>query len=76
MKGKRSACFATHFDLPAGDCAAAQNADALIIERMPFPAQIGCLKDGEFFFGKKRWMDLQSDRIKRDHRWFGNRHAV
>jgi len=53
MKRKCSAGFATHFDLPAGDRAIAQNADALIIERMPFPAQIGCLKDGEFFFGKE-----------------------
>jgi len=53
MKGKGSAGFATHFDLPAGNCAIAQNADALIIERMPSPAQIRGLKDGEFFFRKE-----------------------
>ena len=54
MEGKCSACFATHFDLPAGNCAMAQNADALIIERMPFPSRIGGLKDVEFFFRKER----------------------
>jgi hypothetical protein len=39
--------------LPPGDRAIAQNADALVVERMPFPAQIGRLKDREFFFWQK-----------------------
>jgi len=54
MKRKCSAGFATHFDLPAGDGAIAQHTDALIIERMPFSAQIGRLKDGEFFLREER----------------------
>jgi hypothetical protein len=53
MHGKGAAGLADDFDLPAGDCAIAQDADALVIQRMPFAAQIGCLKDREFFFREK-----------------------
>ena len=76
MQGKCSARFATDFDLPAGDHAIAQNADALVIERMPFPARIGCLKESELFFREGQWMHLQSDWIKRGRGWFENRGAV
>jgi hypothetical protein len=53
MQRKRAAGFARDFDLPAGNCAIAQNADALIVERMPFPAQICRLKEREFVFGQE-----------------------
>jgi hypothetical protein len=42
--------FSHYFDLPAGDGAIAPDADASIIERMPFPPKVGCLEDREFFF--------------------------
>jgi hypothetical protein len=49
-----SAGFSHHFDLPAGDGAIAQDADASIIERMPFPPNVGRLEDREFFF----WQEM------------------
>jgi hypothetical protein len=39
--------------LPPGYCAIAQDADALVVKRMPFPAQIGGLEEREFFFWEK-----------------------
>jgi len=48
-----SAGFSHYFDLPAGDGALAQDADASIIERMPFPPEVGCPQDLEFFFWKE-----------------------
>ena len=63
MKGKRAAAFAAHLDLPPRDGAIAQNANALVVERMPFSPQIGCLKDGKFFLGEEGWIGLQSERI-------------
>jgi hypothetical protein len=44
---------ADDLDLTAGDCPVAQNADAVIIERIPFPPGIGCLEKGELFFGRE-----------------------
>lgn len=52
------------FDLAAGDRSSAQNTNALIVERMPFAAQIGCLKDGEFFFWWEMEVGLQGSRSK------------
>ena len=46
-------CVADNLDLAAGNSPMAQNADPLIIERMPFPARIGCLEEAEFFFGQE-----------------------
>ena len=54
MNRECPARFAPDFDLAAGDCAIAQHTNALIVERMPFPAQIGCLEDREFIFRKDR----------------------
>jgi hypothetical protein len=45
--------FARHHDLAPGNGAIAQNADALIIERIPFSPEIGYLEDREFFFWKE-----------------------
>ena len=53
MHGISPARFAGDFDLPPGYRAIAQNADALVVERMPFPPPIGHLKDCEFFFWQK-----------------------
>jgi hypothetical protein len=50
VHGIRAAGLACDFDLPARDGAIAQNTDSLVVERMPFPAQIGRLKDRELFF--------------------------
>ena len=76
MKGKRAAGFAAHLDLPPGDRAMAQNANASVVERMPFSPQIGCLKDAKFFLGEEGWIGLQNERIKRPCRSFGNQRAV
>lgn len=46
--------LAGELDLPPGDRAIAQDTDALIVERIPFVAQIGRLKDREFLF----WPEL------------------
>jgi hypothetical protein len=54
MDGKHSAWFAHYLDLPAGDCPVAQHTDALIVERMPFPAQIARLEDRELFIWEDR----------------------
>ena len=54
MKRKCSPWFALHLDLAARDCSIAQHTNALIVERMPFPAQIGGLEDREFLFWKDR----------------------
>jgi hypothetical protein len=40
-------------DLAARDRPVAQDADALIIERVPLPARIGALQNRQFFFGQK-----------------------
>jgi hypothetical protein len=53
MHRARPAGFPPHRDLAAGDCAIAQDADALIIERMPFPSQVRRLEDCEFVFWKE-----------------------
>ena len=53
MQGIGAARFARHFDLPASDRAIAENAHALIVERIPFAAWIGRLEDREFFFWKE-----------------------
>jgi hypothetical protein len=53
VQGIGSARFAGDFDLPSRYRAIAQNTDALIVERMPFPPRIGRLKDREFFFWPK-----------------------
>ena len=37
-------------DLAAGDRAIAENADALIVERIPSSARVSRLQDREFFF--------------------------
>jgi len=53
VHGISPARFAADFDLPPGDRVIAQNADALVVERMPFPPQIDRLQDREFFFWQK-----------------------
>jgi hypothetical protein len=53
MHGISPARFAGNFDLPPGYRAIAQNTDALVVERMPFPAHIVRPKDRELFFWKK-----------------------
>jgi len=55
MNRKRSTGFSRDLDLAAGDCPIAQNADASIVERMPFSAQIARLQDREFLFWKDRF---------------------
>ena len=42
-----------NLDLTAGNSPLTQNADALIIKRLPFSARIGCLQEDEFFFGQE-----------------------
>jgi hypothetical protein len=45
--------FRCDFDLPPGYRAIAQNANAVIVERMPFPAHICRPENREFFFWQK-----------------------
>ena len=53
MEGKWAAWFARHLDLPTGDRAIAQDTNALVVERMPFPAQIARLEKRELVFWKE-----------------------
>lgn len=45
--------FLGDFDLPPGYRTIAQNTNAVIVERMPFPAHISRLENREFFFWQK-----------------------
>ena len=56
--------FRDDFDLPARYGAIAQNTDAMIVQRMPFPPSVGGLDDLEFFFGQKFGIHLRNRRIK------------
>jgi hypothetical protein len=44
---------APELDLAAGDCSPAQNADAPVIQRMPFAPGIGGLENRQFFLRQK-----------------------
>lgn len=48
-----AARIASYLDLAAGNRAVAKDANALVIERMPFAPRIGHLEECEFFFGKE-----------------------
>ena len=50
MNGKRPARDAVDLHLPPGDRAIAQDTDTLVVERMPFPAQIDGLEKRELVF--------------------------
>ena len=76
MEGECAAWFARHLDLPAGDRAIAQDTNALIVERMPFPAQIGRLEERELVFWKEWCVHLKSAQFKAGQRPFGNRHRL
>jgi len=65
MEGQCAAWFARYLDLPAGYRAIAQNANALIIERMPFPAQIGRLEERELVLWKKRLVHWKRAQFRR-----------
>jgi hypothetical protein len=74
MERQCAAGFARHFDLPAGDRSIAQNADALIVERMPFAPQIGRLEEREFVFRKQWRVHFESVQIKAGPKSPGHRH--
>ena len=76
MEGECAAWFARHKDLPAGDRAIAQDTNALIVERMPFPAQIGRLKECELIFWQESCVHLKGAQFKAGQRRFGNRHRL
>ena len=73
MKRECAAGFARDLDLPAGDRAIAQDTNALIVERMPSPAQIGRLEERELVFWKEWYVHLKSAQFKAGQRTFGNR---
>jgi hypothetical protein len=50
MHGVSAARFTPNFDLASSDRAIAQDADAPVIQRMPFAAHVGPLEDRELFF--------------------------
>lgn len=66
MNRVRAARLAPEFNLPACDRAVAQDANALVVQRMPFSPKIGRLKDRQFFFWKERFIHLESERSKAD----------
>jgi hypothetical protein len=76
MKGESAARFVRHLNLTAGDCAIAQDTNALIVERMPFPAQIGRLEERELVFWPEWCAHFKGTQIKVGQRWFGNRHRL
>jgi hypothetical protein len=45
--------------LAAGDGAIAQDTHALVVERMPFPAQIGSLKERKFVFWRQQCVHFE-----------------
>lgn len=51
--------LARYRKLAAGESAAAQDADALIIERIPSPAPVYRLQDPEFLFWKEMKIHTQ-----------------
>jgi hypothetical protein len=54
MNRKAAARLSADLDLAPGNGAIAQNADAMIVQRIPFPPRIVALEDGQFFFGQER----------------------
>jgi hypothetical protein len=54
-----SARFAYYFNLAAGDQAVAQHANALVVERMPFSAEIVRLENRKFIVWKEHCVDLE-----------------
>lgn len=74
MQGQLATGFAGHLDLPASDRSIAQDTDALIVERMPFAAQISRLEEREFFFRKQWRVHLESVQIKAAPKSLGHRH--
>jgi hypothetical protein len=65
MEGECAAWFARHLDLPAGDRAIAQDTNALVVERMPFPAQIGHLEERELVFWQECFVHLKRAQFRR-----------
>jgi hypothetical protein len=63
-QGICAARVAHDLDLAAGDRPVAQNADALIVERRPFPARSGRMQNREFFFGQERGIHRGGSRSK------------
>jgi hypothetical protein len=76
MEGECAAWFARYLDLPAGDRAIAQNTNALIVERMPFPAQIGRPEERELVFWQEWFVHLKRPQFKAGQRPFSNRHRL
>lgn len=76
MEGEGASGFARHLNLPAGNCAIAQDTNALIVERMPFPAQIRRLEERELVFGREWCVHLKGVQFKTRQRPFGNRHRL
>lgn len=74
MERECAAGLTPHFDLAARDCAIAQDANPLIVERMPFAPQIGRLEEREFFFWKQWGVHWKSVQIKAAPSLFGNQH--
>ena len=70
MERQGAAGFAPDLDLAARNYTIAQNADPLVVERMPFPAQIVGLEEREFVFRKKGRVHLESGQIKASRRSF------
>lgn len=71
MEGECPAWFARYQDLPAGDRAIAQDTNALVVERMPFPAQIGRLEECELVFRQQQCVHLKVTQFKAGQRAFG-----
>jgi hypothetical protein len=64
MEREGSARLATDSDLPPGNCAIAQDTNALVVERMPFPTHVGRLEEREFFFWEKDYIHFESFQTK------------
>jgi hypothetical protein len=61
---KCSARFARYFNLAAGDQAVAQHANSLVVERMPFSAEIVRLENRKLVVWKEHWVDVGRSAIK------------
>jgi len=67
MQGMVAVAVARDLDLAAGDRAIAENADALIVERVPFSARVRSLQDRKFFFWQKTGIHIGNGLSKSKH---------
>src|SRR5205085_9905009 len=75
MQGMMALAVARDLDLAAGNRAIAKNADALIVERVPFSARVRGLQDRKFFCWQKTGIHIGNGLSKSKHNVFCHQRA-